>query len=366
MADQVGEHFILLDVGGRSGSFGVVRKGIDRRDGSSVAVKFVDSQPDELSRKVFERETRTLKDLSHPNIVPYRDSGIDETGSYYIVLEWVERNLDDVLTDSGPWASWDRLCEDIALPLVDALAYTHLKQIEHRDIKPKNVLVSTGGVPMLADFGIAKIRGEDEEEATNTVADWHSRPYAPPEINADVRYVRDVYSIGVLLIQCLSVQHLNSLTDVEQAVQAINVPPEIRRILTSCIATDPADRPKNASDLLAALLAAQRRRAAIAAGAVSRPLWLRLTRSATASLVGDPTHLQDAQAAAQADLAGDVHIAYPLNRDSGEPRRDSIFLIGDTWRLGIKPDADGAVMISAKELGFDDLARHRRRALLLP
>src|SRR2546423_87135 len=126
LADEVGEHFTLLDVGIRSGSFGVVRKGIDRRDGSFVAGKFGNSKSDELSQKVFQRETRTLRELSHPNIVPYRGSGLDDTSTYYIVLEWVERNLDDLLADAGPWSSWDRLCRDIALPLVDALAYTHL------------------------------------------------------------------------------------------------------------------------------------------------------------------------------------------------------------------------------------------------
>ena len=88
-----------------------------------------------------------------------------------------------MLDENGPWQSWDQLCKDIALPLIDALAYAHLKQVEHRDIKPKNVLMSASGAPMLAHFGIAKIRGDDEE-TTNTVADWHSPPYAPPELNA--------------------------------------------------------------------------------------------------------------------------------------------------------------------------------------
>ena len=363
MADEVGDHFTLLDVDIRSGSFGVVRKGIDRRDGSFVAVKFVNSQSDDLSLKVFKRETRTLRDLSHKNIVPYRDSGIDETGSYYIVLEWVERNLDDVLEEAGPWTSWDRLCKEIALPLIDALAYTHLKQVEHRDIKPKNILITDAGVPMLADFGIAKLRG-DEEETTNTVASWHSRPYAPPEINADVRYVRDVYSMGVLLIQCMSTTKLASWTDVEQAVQSIDVPPDIRKVLASCVATDPSERPRNASELLGTLVAAQKRR--VANAATREPVWLRVMKGAAESLAGDSDRRQDAQAVALADLSGDVYATFLLDRESGEPQRDSIFLIGETWRLGIRPDRDGAVMVSAKRLEFEELERYRRRALLLP
>ncbi|MEV7123875.1 AAA domain-containing protein [Kitasatospora griseola] len=363
--DHVGEYFTLLEVGSRAGSFGVVRKGIDRRDGSFVAVKFVKSQADELSRRVFEREWRTLKDLSHPNIVPYRDSGIDETGSYYIVLDWVERNLDDLLSDAGPWLSWDRLAKEIAIPIVDAMAYTHLKQVEHRDLKPANILITSSGVPMLADFGISKIRGDDEE-TVNTVADWHSRPYAPPEINADIRYVRDVYSLGVLLIQCMSASRLKTWDSVEQAVLDIDVPPEIRRILTACVSRVPSDRPKNASDLLAALTAAQKLYVANAAAASPKPIWLRITGNAATALAGAPEKRVEAQTVVQADLTGDVHATFLLDRESGEPQRDSVFIIGDSWRFNIKPDADGAVMVSARQMELQALDGYRRRGFLLP
>lgn len=364
MADEVGGYFTLLDVEIRSGGFGVVRKGIDRRDGTFVAVKFITGKSDELSRKVFERERRGLQDLSHPHIVPFRSSGIDDSGTYFIVLDWVDKNLDEVLDENGPWQSWDQLCKDIALPLIDALAYAHLKQVEHRDIKPKNVLISASGAPMLADFGIAKIRGDDEE-TTNTVADWHSPPYAPPELNADVRYVRDVWSIGVLLLQCLSTERLKSFADVDKAVEAVNVPPEIRRLLTACVANDPADRPRNASDLLASLVAAQKRRVGQAAQASATPIWLRLGNKAIASLAGTGDS-REAQAIVRADLSGDVFASYVPDPESGEPKRDAIFLVGDGWRYHLIPDADGAFVAAARQLELEALERLRQRSLLLP
>ena len=55
-------------------------------------MKFVVGSSDELSRKVFDRETRALRSLSHPNIVRFRDAGIDETGTFYLVLDWVDRS----------------------------------------------------------------------------------------------------------------------------------------------------------------------------------------------------------------------------------------------------------------------------------
>jgi serine/threonine protein kinase len=162
LPEQVGNHYVLLQGGARSGGLSTVRKGIDTRDGSAVAVKFIVGSTDELSRKVFEREVTTLKALTHPNIVGFRDAGLDETETYYVVLDWVDRNLKDLIGDS-PWASWEHLYSKIGSPLIDAVAHAHLKQIEHRDIKPQNILISDSGAPLLADFGIAKIRGEDQD-----------------------------------------------------------------------------------------------------------------------------------------------------------------------------------------------------------
>jgi serine/threonine protein kinase len=363
--DQIGHHFTLLQVGQRGGGFSTVRKGVDVRDGSFVAVKFVTAQTDELTQKLFEREARTLKDLSHPNIVRYRASGIDETNTYYLVLDWVERDLHEVLK-AGPWGSWDRLYKEIALPLVDALAYAHLKQIEHRDIKPQNVLVTDTGKPLLADFGIAKIRG-DEAQTTSTVAAWHSRPYAPPEINSEIPYVRDVYSVGVLLLQCLTAETLRDLTDVERAVESVDVPPDVRRLLASCVATQPGDRPKNAGDLLGELARLQQSRVAKQA-LLRNPVWLRITRSAAESLAGDGDARAEAIAFAQADLSGDVFAWFFIDKESGEPSRDVVFLVGDSWRFKLKVDDDrsGAVITSASMLEFEALENHRRRALGLP
>lgn len=364
MPDVIADHYMLLKVERRGGTFSVVRKAIDERDGSFVAVKLLSGQSDDLTRKVFNNEAKTLRNLSHPNIVRCRWTGTDETDTYVLVLDWVERNLDDVLKNSGPWNSWDRFATEIALPLVDALAYTHLKQIEHRDIKPQNVLVSDSGVPMLADFGIAKIRGE-EQTTSETVAGWHSKPYAPPELNADIRYVRDVYSMGVLLIQCMTNEQLKDLAAVERALEAIPVPPDVRRLLGSCIATQPDDRPKNASDLLGALKAIQQGRQAQQQVA-RNPIWLRLTRSAIKSLAKDEAARQEAIAKATADLSGDVYGSFFNDQQSGELQRDSIRIDGESWSFTLKADESGGVIVKAAELDFDRLENHRRRALLLP
>lgn len=359
-----GRYMSLKAVERRGGAFSVVRKGIDHEDGTFVAIKLLSGQSDDVTRKVFNNEARTLKSLSHPNIVRCRWAGTDEKETYVLVLDWVDRNLADVLKASGPWESWDDLATQIALPLVEALAYTHLKQIEHRDIKPQNVLITDAGMPLLADFGIAKIRTE-EQTTDQTVGGWHSKPYAPPELNADVRYVRDVYSIGVLLIQCMTKEQLKDLGAVERALDAIPVPPDIRGLLRSCIATQPDERPKNASDLLSAIKVIQQRRQA-QRGIPQKPIWLRLTKSAIRALGGAEDARQEAIGKVQADFSGEVYASFFTDPATGMLQRNSIRVDGAAWSLTLKPDESGAVVVKAKELEFERLENHRRRALLLP
>jgi serine/threonine protein kinase len=85
-------------------------------------------------------------------------------------------------------------------PLVDGLAYAHLKFREHRDIKPSNILIDASGAPLIADFDISKIRG-DEQHSERTVQGFRSGPYAPPELDGSIHYVHDIYSVGVVLLQ---------------------------------------------------------------------------------------------------------------------------------------------------------------------
>ena len=66
-----------------------------------------------------------------------------------------------------------------------------------------------------------------------------------------------------------------------------------------------------------------------------------------------------------ADLSGDVFASYVPDPESGEPKRDAIFLIGDSWRYHLIPDADGAFVAAARQLELEALERLRQRSLLL-
>ncbi|MGW6225934.1 AAA domain-containing protein [Cellulosimicrobium cellulans] len=366
VVDQVGSHFVLLSGGNRPGGLSTVRKGIDTRDGSNVAVKFVVGPTDELSRKVFDREVGALRQLSHPNIVHFRDAGVDETGTFYIVLDWVDRNLNDLLSEP-PWPDWDALYDALAKPLVDGLSYAHLKGLEHRDIKPGNILVDGSGQPLLADFGIAKLRG-DQQHSELTVQYYRSGPYAPPEVDAPAPYVRDVYSVGVVLLQCLTPTPIKTYSDVLGALETVRVPPDVRTLLESCVSANHLDRPRNGSELATALSKLARQQV-MRYEAAKNPIVLGLTRAAQIQLAGDPADRNAAETKFLADLRGTVFAHYGLDSATGKRDPKKVFLFGSEHRYTLKLDdrgGPGFVVIAASSPELEKLEGGRHNALELP
>lgn len=365
VAEHLGAHYVLLDAEPRIGGLSVVRRGVDIRDGSPVAAKFVLGSNDALTKKVFDVEVSSLRSLSHKNIVGFRDAGVDETGAYYLVLDWVEHDLGERL-QTGPWKSWTTLYREMIQPLLSGLAYAHSKQVEHRDIKPGNVLITDSGTPLLADFGIAKIRAAHRTDEM-TVAQWGSGPYAPPEREDALPYVRDVYSVGVLILQCLSPEPIKDFPDIGPALESVDVPPDVRRLLLRCVSPDSTERPSSAW-VLAEELAQLVRDHSARQHRSRNPVWLRLTNAAVRHILDGEGDRAEAGALLQADLSGQVFASFAFDRDSGEYSRDTIVLVGEELRLKAKLDDDrsGAVVIAASRMEYEHLEALRRRSLALP
>ncbi|MCA9580099.1 MAG: serine/threonine protein kinase, partial [Myxococcales bacterium] len=103
------------------------------------------------------------------------------------------------------------LALDVLRPMMDALALAHEHGIVHRDLKPDNIYVSRDGdgmmVPKLLDFGIAKIAETEGSAATHTGALVGTPRYMSPEqvdASVDVGPAADIWSIGVVLFECLA------------------------------------------------------------------------------------------------------------------------------------------------------------------
>ncbi len=158
----------------------------------------------EEDRRRFERERRILAGLSHPNIAALVDGGSDAHGAPFLATAFVDG------------VGIDRYVQDKALPvservrlvarLAEAVAYAHRKLVVHRDLKPANILVGSDGEPMLLDFGIARLIGE--EAITSTGPSQMTLRYAAPEqVRGDADGAgtgADVYALGVLLYELLA------------------------------------------------------------------------------------------------------------------------------------------------------------------
>lgn len=187
---------------GRGGMGSVYRAERDAGDFTrTVAIKVIKAglfSPEAVRR--FQTERQTLATLTHPNIAALYDGGETETGSPYIVMEFVDGASLLRWTESANPTRDQRL--RIFLDICNAVASAHARLIVHRDISPANVLVTEAGVAKLIDFGIAKPTGEGATQADGAVAAMTVTPgYTAPERlqSPQVTTAADIFSLGRLL-----------------------------------------------------------------------------------------------------------------------------------------------------------------------
>ena len=189
-----------------------------------VAIKLLRAVgSDELER--HRAEVRLLAGLNHPGLVSLFDAGTDENGCAFLVLQYVDGGTLAARLRSGPLTPPDtaRLGADMA----DALTHVHEQGVVHRDVKPGNVLLDRNGCPRLADFGIARL--VDSTRMTATGLTIGTAAYLAPEQVAGepVTSAADVYSLGLVLLECLTGSPAYEGGSIESALARLHRQPEI-------------------------------------------------------------------------------------------------------------------------------------------
>ncbi len=280
----------------------------DTKHSRDVAIKVIRPELSiSLAHERFLREIEIAARLRHPNIVPVYDSG-EVDGELYFVMPYEE----------GP-SLGERLERDGPLPLAEglsvlrdvgrALAYAHEHGVVHRDVKPDNVMLSSGAA-VVTDFGIAKalsaaLADTPGATLTQTGSSVGTPAYMAPEQatgDPSTDHRADIYSFGCLAYAVLTghppfagqsahqtiTAHLTTRPPLVSDLRP-ELPPGIALLVARCLEKDAGLRPQSAREVLGALDAASLAESsgasrAAAAAAPQGPAWRR-ARSGWAALI---------------------------------------------------------------------------------
>lgn len=299
---RIGEYVILEELG--RGGMGIVFLAIQPSLDRYVALKILPGGIVLDTRMIqrFRSEAKIIARFNQPNIVPIYSTGEDQ-GVYYIAMGYVPGvSLNKVIELLGkvpsadidaaivrdiigkapsairtggssrggifaerPDTFWKKSYVEfvvaIATEIADALAYAHRNGIYHGDLKPSNIIMSSTGVPVVADFGLsveAGLKGESQSlQLGGTV------PYMAPEqiegheINAQT----DVWSFGVVMYELLTLRHPfeggaasrtmhRVLTHEPRLMRRLNraIPRNLEAIVSKCLEKDTNDRYESIPD----------------------------------------------------------------------------------------------------------------------
>jgi len=249
----VGKFELVREIG--RGGFGVVYEARDRELGRGVAVKFIRTgQHLELREERLLREAEAAAGLSHPNIVTLFDLGRSEHGPYLVLELLAGQTLAERL-ERGPVPAQEAV--RIVVEVAKGLAHVHSKGIFHRDLKPSNVFLCESGQVKVLDLGLAHAFGQRRQEGgTPGYMALEQQRQAPEDERTDV------YALGVILFRLLA----NDLPFHEprgkgaEPAPTLDTPssPALGKLVSRMLDHDPVRRPRDAGEVVAALVAIQR------------------------------------------------------------------------------------------------------------
>lgn len=174
---------------------------LDRIVAVKVLPRKMSENPEFVER--FYKEGKAAARLAHNNIVQAIDVGCSADGLHYFVMEYIEgKTLYDIMQpppvgEGRTFSEQEAL--DICIQMAEALIHAHARGLIHRDIKPKNILLTPQGVAKLTDLGLARAT-DDKDAAESEAGKAYGTPYyiSPEQIRGeiDIDHRADLYSLG--------------------------------------------------------------------------------------------------------------------------------------------------------------------------
>lgn len=259
-----------LGAGAMATVFKAKQVSLDRMVAIKVLPKKYSSSPQFIER--FYAEGRSAAQLNHPNIVQAYDVG--KAGDlYYFVMEFVDgRTVYDDIVKHKRISEAEAI--DIVIQIADALQHAHEKGLVHRDVKPKNIMITKEGVAKLADMGLARAIS-DKEAAEAEQGKAFGTPYyiSPEQVRGEVKIgaPADIYSLGATLYHMVTgsvpFDGKNPSAVMHKHLKAELVPPDhvnpklsagISEVIEMMMAKDPRARYQSCKDLLVDLRAVRK------------------------------------------------------------------------------------------------------------
>ncbi|KAG9282462.1 serine/threonine-protein kinase Nek1 isoform X2 [Astyanax mexicanus] len=235
------------------GSFGKAILVRSKEDGHQYVIKEIGiSRMSNKERQESRKEVAVLANMSHPNIVQYKES-FEEGGCLYIVMDYCEGGdlFKKINNQKGVLFTEEQIL-DWFVQICLALKHVHDRKILHRDIKSQNIFLTKDGTIQLGDFGIARVLNSTVELARTCIGTPY---YLSPEIceNKPYNNKSDIWALGCVLYEMCTLKHAFEAGNMKNLVLKIirgSYPPvsmhysqDLRSLLGLLFKRNPRERP---------------------------------------------------------------------------------------------------------------------------
>jgi eukaryotic-like serine/threonine-protein kinase len=265
------------------GGMGEVYRATHRMLARPAAIKLIrpemlgaaDDDAARLTITRFRREAEAAANLRSPHTVEVYDFGVTEDETIYIVMELLDgMDLESLVREQGPLPPARVI--HVLRQVCDSLDEAHTLGLIHRDIKPANIHLGRVGLKhdfvKVLDFGLVKAVADDSADHTLATVPGQmalgTPAYMSPEmaLGETVDGRADIYALGCVAYFLLTgrlvfeaekafqmiAKHLQA-TPIPPSYAALHIPAPLERLVLSCLAKDPKDRPQSAAEFARAL-----------------------------------------------------------------------------------------------------------------